>query len=62
MKINIDFKEKYFASRMIHPSRFVNVEYMHSASMKDVSHLPARWSATTGDLLLVRISKAPISQ
>jgi hypothetical protein len=41
MKVNYDFKEKYFASKIMHPPRFVNVEYMHSASLDEVeSRLP----------------------
>jgi len=32
-KINMDFKEKYFAPKFIHPKSFVDVEFMHSASI-----------------------------
>jgi hypothetical protein len=39
MKINFDFKEKYFASKLTHPQRFANVEFMHSASLDQVRSL-----------------------
>jgi hypothetical protein len=32
-KLNLDFKEKYFAPKFIHPAPFVDVEFMHSASV-----------------------------
>ena len=33
LKINMDFKEKYFTSHVMFPRRFTNTEYMHSASV-----------------------------
>jgi hypothetical protein len=33
LKMNLDFKEKYFAPKFMHPTPFVDVEFMHSASM-----------------------------
>ena len=32
-KVNLDFKEKYFSPRFVHPPPFVEVEFMHSASV-----------------------------